>query len=209
MTADAFDFALSVVRGSHIGTLEGKAQRTGDKAIFKQKTYEEKPCELHFTNMGDHVLIDQVSDNLACGFGARAHAAGRFEKKKLIRKALLTVGSDAQDVFTNQALHDEFRRLVGDSMYETFAFNMQIRERATNKLGQTVITGAVPGLFTTNEAIIIFDQQGKIWATTLDFKEGSEAPHLHNFTNDAASKERLHPDVEAWRERFKSYKVEF
>ncbi len=209
VTADAFDFALSVVRGSHVGTLDGKAQRTGDKAIFKQKTYEEKPCELHFTNMGDHVLIDQVSDNLACGFGARAHAAGRFEKVKLIRKSLLSVGNREDDVFPSQALHDDFRRLVGDAMYETFAFNMQVKERSTNKLGQTVVTGAVPGLFTTNEAIIIFDQQGKIWATTLDFKEGSEEPYLHSFTNDAASKGKLHPDVEAWRERFKPYRVEF
>jgi hypothetical protein len=209
VTADAFDFALSVVRGSHVGTLEGMAQRSGDKAIFKQKTYEEKPCELNFTNMGDHVLIDQVSDNLACGFGARAHAAGRFEKKKLIRKSLLSVGNGQEDVFPSQALHDDFRRLVGDAMYEIFAFNMQAKERSTNKLGQTVITGAVPGLFTTNEAIIIFDQEGKIWATTLDFKEGSEEPHLRSFTNDAASKGKLHPDVEAWRERFKSYRVEF
>ncbi len=209
VTGEAFDFALSVVRGSHVGTLEGVAQYKGDKAIFKQKTFEEKPCELHFTNMGDHVLIDQVSDNLACGFGARAHAAGRYEKKKLIRKSLLAVGNGSGDVFPTQKLHDDFRRLVGDAVYETFAFNMQLKERTTNQLGQTVVTGAVPGLFTTNEAIIIFDQQGKIWAATLDFKEGSDEPYLRSFTNDAASKGKLHPDVEVWRERFKSYKVAF
>ncbi|MCC6723682.1 MAG: hypothetical protein IT258_04180 [Saprospiraceae bacterium] len=209
VTEDAFDFALSVVRGSHVGTLEGQAKRKGNEAIYKQVTYEEKPCELHFKNMGDHVLIDQASDNLACGFGARAHASGRFDKKKLIRKSVLAVGNGTDDVFPTQALHDEFRRLVGDKNYELFAFNMQVKERTTNKMGQTVVTGAVPGLFTTNEAIIIYDQSGKIWATTLDFKEGSDEPHLHNFTTVAGEKQKLHPDIETWRERFKNYKIVF
>lgn len=209
VTQDSFDFALSVIRGSHIGTLEGRAGRKGNSAIYKQKTYEDKPCELHFQINGDHVLIDQKSDNLACGFGARAYASGRFEKNKLIRKTALTVGTGDDDVFPTQALHDEFRRLVGDKMYELFAFNMQVKERVTNKLGQTVVTGAVPGLFTTNEAIIIYDGANIIWAATLEFQEGSDEPFLHHFTNDAAARKKLHPDIEAWRERFKTYKVVF
>lgn len=209
VTLDSFDFALTVVRGSHVGTLEGRAARKGSKAIFKQKTFEDEPCDLSFRQMGDHVLIEQVSSNLACGFGARAHAAGRFEKNKLIRKTMLTVGTEDDDVFLSQATHDEFRRLVGDKQYELFAFNMQVKERTTNQQGQTVITGAVPGLFTTNEAVIIYDASNKIWAATLDFKEGNDEPFLHHFTNDPASKNKLHPDIEAWRERFKTYKVVF
>ena len=198
-----------MVRGSHVGTLEARAGRKGSKAIFKQKTYENTPCELRFECFGDHVLVEQPSDNLSCGFGARAYAAGRFEKKKFLHKTTLPVGTDSDDVFFTQETHDEFRRLVGDKQYELFAFNMEVKERTTNKQGQTVVTGAIPGLFTTNEAIIVYDNANKIWAATLEFKGGSDEPFVHVFTNDAASKGKIHPDIESWRDGFKKYKLVF
>ncbi len=207
VSKDSFDFALSVVRGSHVGTLEGRASRRGAKAVFKQKTFEEEPCELLFECFNEYVLVEQPSSNLACGFGARAYAAGRFERKNIIYKTSLTVGIDEDDTFLSQATHDEFRHLVGDKNYELFAFNMEVRERHTNSKGQTVVTGAVPGLFTTNEAIIIYDSSDKIWAATLDFMERSDEPYVHIFTNDPTSKGKIHPDIEAWRDGFKSYKV--
>jgi len=207
VTSDSLDFALTVVRGSHVGTLEGRAARRGSKAIFKQKTFEDEPCELLFECFNEYVLVEQSSSNLACGFGARAYAAGRFERKKLLRKTALTVGNGDGDTFFTQETHDEFRRLVGDKSYELFAFNMEVRERTTNQKGQTVVTGAVPGLYTTNEAIIVYDQSNKIWAATLDFEEGKEEPFVRHYTNDLASKTKMLPDIESWREGFKAYKV--
>lgn len=204
---DSLDFALTVVRGSHIGTLEGRAARHGSKAIFKQKTFEDEPCELKFECFGDYILVEQPSSSLACGFGARAYAAGRFERKKFIHKTTLDVGTGDDDVFFTQATHDEFRRLVGDRMYELFAFNMEVKERTTNAQGQTVVTGAVPGLYTSNEAIIIYDQSNNFWAATLEFKDGSEEPFVHYFTNDPAAKRKLPPDIESWRDGFKGYKI--
>lgn len=203
---DSFDFAINIIRGSHVGTLEGRASRKGNKAVYKKKDFEDEPCELVFESMTDHVKLDQLSSTLACGFGARAIATGIYEKKKFIRKSMLTVGTGEQDVFPTQALHDAFRQLVGVKAYEVFAFNMEVKERTTNKSGQTVISGAVPGLFTTNEAIIIYAGE-KIWAATLDFEDGSEEPLVRYFTNDPASKQRLPADIELWREGFKSYKV--
>lgn len=207
VTKDSFDFALSVVRGSHVGTLEGRASHQGSKAIFKQNTYEDEPCELRFECFDDYILIDQPSSNMACGFGARAYAAGRFERKNLVRKTTLTVGMGDSDAFRSQATHDEFRRLVGDKNYELFAFNMEVKEHSTNALGQTIVKGAVPGLFTTNEAILIYDKNNKIWAATLDFKEGSEDPFVHIFTNDPSSKGKIPADIDSWREGFKGYKI--
>jgi hypothetical protein len=198
-----------VVRGSHVGTLEARASRQGSKAIFKQKTYENTPCELRFECFGDHILVEQPSDNLSCGFGARAYAAGRFEKKKFLHKTTLPVGTGSDDVFYAQATHDEFRRLVGDKQYELFAFNMEVKERSTNKQGQTVVTGAIPGLYTTNEAIIVYDDANKIWAATLEFKGGSEEPFVHVFTNDPTWKGKIHPDIESWRDGFRQYQVVF
>ncbi len=207
VSKDSFDFALSVVRGSHVGTLEGRASHQGSKALFKQKTYEDEPCELRIECFNDYILIEQPSSNLACGFGARAYAAGRFERKNLVRKTQLTVGIGDDDAFLSQATHDEFRRLVGDKNYELFAFNMETKERSTNAQRQTVVKGAVPGLFTTNEAIIIYDANNKIWAATLDFKEVSDDPFVHIFTNDPSSKGKIPADIESWREGFKDYKV--
>ncbi len=209
VTKDSFDFALSVVRSSHVGTLEGHASHQGSKALFKQKTYEDKPCELRFERFDDYILVEQPSSNLACGFGARAYAAGRFEQKKYLHKSTLTVGTSDGDTFFTQDTHDEFRRLVGDQNYELFAFNMEVKERSTNPKGQTVVQGAVPGLFTTNEAIIIYDASNKIWAATLDFKEGTDEPFVHVFTNDPSSKGKIHSDIESWREGFKAYKIVF
>lgn len=209
VTKDSFDFALTVVRGSHVGTLEGRAAKQGSKAIFKQKTFENEPCEIRFESFGDHILVEQPSSSLSCGFGARAYASGRFERKKFIHKTTLPVGTGTDDVFFTQETHDAFRRLVGDKMYEVFAFNMEVKERKSNAQGQTVVTGAVPGLYTTNEAIIIYDATNKIWAATLEFKEGSDAPFVHCFSSDPASNQKLHPDIEIWREGFKEYKVKF
>ncbi|MBI5917219.1 MAG: hypothetical protein HY842_17750 [Bacteroidetes bacterium] len=209
VSKDSFDFALSVVRGGHVGTIEARASRTGAKAVFKKKEFEDEPCELRFDLQPDHVQVEQPSSNLSCGFGARAYAGGRYERLHLVRNATLLVGTDEDAVFPTAALHDEFRKLVGDEIYKTFAFNMQIKERNVNKAGQTVIAGSVPGLFRSNEAIIVYGPGNKIWAATLDYVAGSEEPVLRYFTNDATSAGELNPDIEAWREGFKEYKVVF
>lgn len=206
VSQDTFDFALTVVRSSHTGSIEGRAAIQGNRANFTRKEFEEQPCILSFELNNGYIEVKQSSSNIACGFGARAYAGGKYEDLNLIKKARLAVGSGEGSVFPTQVLHDTFRILVGEDMYEQFAFNMQ--EKEIERKGQlTIITGAVPGLYRTNEAVITFNNNGKIWAATLTVDETTNESLVRYFTNDPAARRKLPPEIKSWQEGFKDYRV--
>jgi hypothetical protein len=213
VSGSSFDFALTVVRSSHIGTLEGQAKIKGNKATYRLKDYEEEPCHLVFEHKGSFIQLTQESSNFACGFGARASATGKFERDFVERKATLSVGSGEEDVFPSQALHGAFKSFVGDKNYDTFAFNMQFKEKSASDpkdgLNAIVVTGFVQGLFTSNEAIIIVGKTGKFWAATIDFDQLNNEPLVRYFTNSDKFKQHLPKTIESWREGFKDYRVIF
>lgn len=206
---DSFDFALTIVRTSHTGAIDGQAAIRGNKAFFSQKEFDEKPCVLRFERMDGFIQLEQPSSNFACGFGARAYAGGIYERRNLIKKATLSAGMAEQDVFPNEALHDAFKSLVGDEMYELFAFNMQVVEKERIAGGLTVVTGAVPGLFRTNEAVIVYNAGGGIWAATLDTDATTNEMLVRYFTNDPAWAKKMPPSVQNWQEGFKDYRIVF
>lgn len=206
---DSFDFALTIVRSSHTGAIEGQAVITGNKARFSRKEFEQKPCVLLFELKGDTIRLEQPSSNFDCGFGARAYADGIYERRNLIKRATLGVGLDENAVFPTPELHDTFVQLTGEQVYELFAFNMQVKEIEKRANGLTVVKGAIPGLFRTNEAIIVFNKFGTIWAATLDVEEATNEFLVRYFTNDPASKGKLHHEVQNWREGFKDYRLIF
>ena len=207
LSQDSFDFALTIVRSSHTGSIEGRAAISGNKARFNRKEFEDQPCVLVFELKDDLIEIEQPSTNFDCGFGARAYASGNYDRKNLIKKATLGVGTGEDAVFPSQVLHDTFKSLAGDEMYELFAFNMQEKEIEKKANGLTVVTGAIPGLFRTNDAVIVFDKKGVIWAATLDVDETTNESLVRYFTNDAASKRKLPPEIQSWREGFKDYRL--
>jgi hypothetical protein len=207
VSQDSFDFALTIVRGSHTGAIEGRAVISGNKARFSRKEFEEKPCVLLFERIDDRIELKQPSSNFECGFGARAYAGGTYERRNLIKKASLAVGTGEGSVFPTQELHDAFKSLVGEKMYDLFAFNMQQTETEKKQNGRTSVTGAIPGLFRTNEAVIVFDKTGLIWAATLDVDETTNESLVRYFTNDPASKRQLPPEIQSWREGFKDYRL--
>lgn len=207
VTKDSFDFAISIVRGSHTGTIEGQAALKGTRAFYKKKEFEDEPCVLEFIHQDSFVHVEQSSSNFACGFGARAYATGKYERKNRRETATLKVGTNDDAVFPTQALHDAFKKMVGDTYYEIFAFNMQAIQSTRDMSGKTVVTGYIPGLFGSNEAIIIFDQQGSFWAATLDYDEVNTETLVRYFTNDPSAKRRMPVDIENWREGFKDLRV--
>ncbi|MBK7870344.1 MAG: hypothetical protein IPJ74_06460 [Saprospiraceae bacterium] len=131
VTKDSLKFALSVVRSAHIGEIWGTAKRIGNQAVFKQVEFpmegEENPeaCHLIFEFKGDYIQIEQQSSGLACGFGMRAYASGRFDNKVIEIKPTLSFGEGEDKIFPNQAIHNGFQRLVGTKYYDVFAYNMQ------------------------------------------------------------------------------------
>lgn len=207
---DSFDFALSVSRGSHIGTIEGRAALEGRMAVFNKADYDVEPCVLKFWHEGGAVRVEQPSTTLSCGFGARAHAGGRYERQNLVRLTKLKVGNGEGAVFDTKAAHDTFRKLVGDETYEKFALNMQQVEHSRTNDGKVVVSGTVPGFLGSHEAVIMYSPQGKIWAATLDFLDENDIdPVIRYFTNDPAAKQKLPNELAAWKEGFKDYRVVF
>lgn len=210
VTRDSFDFAVSILRGTHTGTLEGRAALKEKQALYNQKVFEEEPCKLTFIHQGHLIQVEQASSNFACGFGARASAAGKYERRVRKEKATLLVGTGEGAVFPTQALHDDFKKMVSDKNYEIFAFNMQeVQQTKDPKTGRIIVTGFIPGLFGTNEAIIIFDQQGKMWAAAIDYEEISTETFVRYFTNDPAAVRQLPTGIEDWREGFRNLRVAF
>jgi len=210
---DSADFAISVFRGGHMGEVEGTAVRKGNQLIFNQHILAvEDPaskCAMTLTLKGDYVQIEQTSSGWECGFGMRAYAGGKFEKRKLSLKPTIKYG--AEEVFANKAQHDGFYALVGAKMYEKFAYNLQGFEKQEQVAGDgfkaTVVTGAAIGMYMTNEAIIMYDGRGKYWAATLDFV--GEQGLVRYFSNDDKWKKKMPPTIEKWRERFSEYEVSF
>ena len=213
VTSDSFDFALSIFRSSHAGTLEGQAKINGDKAFYSAKDFEEEPCKLNFALKADHVMLSQGSSNFACGFGARANADGNYEKKNWLKKAKMAYGNTEDAIFPNQALHDAFKSLVGKNAYPVFAYNMQLIDKSKNeapeKIKATVVKGFISGMVGSHEAVVMYDAQGKIYAATIDFDKTNNESLVRYFTNDPLYSERLPLTIEEWREGFKNYRLIF
>ena len=201
--ADSLDFALSFARNSHTGTIEGRAAVRGNKAYFSKAEFEVQPCQLSFQlEAGKQIVLEQASSNFECGFGAGAFAGGIYSRHKTQKKAALPVGTGEQAVFPTKELHDDFVALAGEKVYAAFAFNMrQIALKKTTR-GKTLVSGAVPGLERSNEAIIMFDENGTIWAATLWQEEGNPDISVLYITNDPAAQKRIPPDFKFWLEAF-------
>ena len=210
---DAFDFALNVVRNTHLGSVWGAATLKDGKATFKMSEFDDEPCELTFFHQSDRIEIKQISSSFACGFGARAHANGVFENKVVEKKATLDYVEGEEGIFPSKELHDQFFDLTGQEMYDLFAFNFQRSERNTAHLNGKEISihnGYVTGLFGVNEGVIAFDKSGKIWAAVLVAENTLDAPPvIRYYSNDEQFKDGLPPFLKSWEERFDSYQVEF
>jgi hypothetical protein len=207
-SADSLDFALTFARNSHTGTIEGRAALSGNKAFFSKAEFEVQPCQLMFhLAAGKHIVLEQSSSNFECGFGAGAFAGGIYMRQKTNRKATLPVGTSESSVFPTKELHDRFSALTGESLYASFAFNM--RQVALKKTAgdRTLVSGSVPGLERSNEAIIMFDKNGTIWAATLFQEEGNPNISLLYVTNDSAAPKRIPPDFQFWMEGFADYPI--
>lgn len=214
---DSFSFALSVFRSGHMGEIEGVAHRKGNKASFKSVEFnfneeEKEACEFIFELKENHIQIEQMSSGMACGFGMRAYASGRFDDREIEMKARLSFGNKEEHVFETEQQHDGFEKLLSADVYELFAFNMQGFERqeqeAADGFKANVVVGAVIGMYMTNEAIIMYDNAGKYWAATLDFDKDSNGL-VRYFTNDNLRKNEVPATIEAWRARFQDYALRF
>lgn len=209
----AFYFALSILRNTHSGVLDGEARISGDSAIYHRPVdfaFDEDSCALYFFLKEDHIELDQRSSPSSCGFGMRAYANGRYDNKPIELQPELSYG-DSSATFQDKTQHDAFKAWIGEANYLQVAGNMQVTDpqdyrNAKEGIDGRVVEGVVMGLFTFNEAIILHDFNKGFWVATID-SENEEELLIRYFTNQPDWKKRLPQAFEKWRQSFPDYPV--
>ena len=187
-----FDFTLQVSSGAHADFMEGKAQINGNKATFSDT---DTACKLTFTHTGKSIDIEQAE---ACARNA-AFFNGEFSLDPVpIEESLYP------SVIDNKTVNERFHELTGAD-YQRFYESMQLvsEDPYDNEVKGKVITGAVRGLFTLMEGIIIIGDDGRLYGAVIN--DGS----VHYYTNNPDYKKRLPKSILTWMERFNHYDVKY
>ena len=186
-----FDFNLTVTSGAHADLKEGYAKIRGNKATYRDT---DTACMLTFTHNGESIQIEETED---CAW--EIPFAGNYELHPVQIEASLY-----PDVIDTEAVNEEFQQLTDDD-YELFYNSMQIvyKDLYDNEVNGKVITGAVKGLYTFMEAIIIIGDDGYLYGAVIN--DGS----IHYYTNNPDYKERLPESIITWMEGFNEYEVKY
>lgn len=195
VVAKEFSFELNAYSGAHTGDIEGVAVIAQGKAVYEDR---ESRCKMLFTLNKDVITIETSPgcDNYG-GIGvtfAGTYKRGDTEPKAATLKAL--------GIFRNESRENAFKALVGKD-YHLFLENMQLiyEEEDLDHLGATVFSGAVRGLFTIKEAIIMSCPDGLIIAAVID------GDNVRYFTNHPDYKSTMPKTIEEWRERFPDLEI--
>ena len=202
---DSFDFALFVMRSGHLGQVTGTAAREGATAQFADQLYTDTSCRLQFEHRDSAIQITQQSGGLACGFGMRAHANGRFETEARRIEPEIAYGKPG-DLFETEQQHEAFRRLLVN-WYTNVAFKMQgtrhVEVDREDALYLTAVEGAATGFIGTHQAIVLHRNHEEYWILTLGFEEGRSV--LYYLTDVETDLNRLPHTLEEWRAPFADF----
>lgn len=195
-----FDFSLSAYSGGNTGGVDGTALLTeNNKAVFK----DGQGCELNFSLNNDTLSVKQTDACSTYG-GMGVIFEGNYQKgePKEVNVSLLDLG-----VFQNQQQDKDFKELVGDK-YKSFVDNMQIISEGEDLdgLNARVYSGGVRGLYTIQEAIVMYDDQGYYWAATID---GDKVLYFSNHPDYSNTNANLPKTIDKWRKNFSKLKVTF
>jgi len=84
VTKKKFDFGMEVYNGGHNGIMEGTAMLNSRIGTFKANVFDDSElCNIIFQKKEDHIIVMQKSSTVACGFGMRANADGKYENRIL------------------------------------------------------------------------------------------------------------------------------
>ncbi|MDR3562109.1 MAG: FMN-binding protein [Negativicutes bacterium] len=192
VTNTNFQFDLSAINGSHTGKIAGIASINNNQAVYVQ----DPGIKIVFIPNGDILTVEATVPSNYFGMGVDVGGdfqQGAVEEKKLTLKD--------RGVFKDEAQEEVFRNLVGKD-YDKFidAFQLVGSGQDIDNWGAAVSTGAVRGLFTIKEGIIMTTSTGGIWAAVID---GNKVKYFSNRPNGKA----LPRTVDKWRERFNDKEV--
>ncbi len=197
VTATGFAFELAASSGAHSGLIEGTAVKSAAGAAFID---DQTKCEVRFRRVGDRLVVS-TSPKCASMGGMGVTFDGEFATGDAKSR---TVTLTELGVLTRNVSEKDFAALVGEA-YDAFtsSFQMVYEQKDVDGLGARVSSGAVQGLFTIAEAIVMSRPDGTIYAAVID--DGV----VKYFSSDPGFKNKLPKTIEAWRERFAELKVVF
>ena len=197
---DSLAFTLTAQSGGHSGDMEGNAYIKDGVAHYQPA--DEKACKATFHFKRDSIIVEANGCDFYSGIGVTFN--GKYVNSKVLTKnkkpseqgtmrTVLTAGEDSV-----------FRKLVGKD-YQTFVSCNQLTYDGDNldiDLQAKVMSGAVRGLFTSMENIIMIDSAGHVWAAVIEDSE-----KVNYYTNDKRYTNKLPKTINSWRQNFKDYPV--
>lgn len=198
VTDKGFKFDLNAFSGAHTGEIDGFAKFTPDGALFKS---DENNCQLKFLPFDrERINIETSGDCWHYG-GMGISFGGKFLRG--VHKKVLSLLD--LEVLTSRGKDETFRKLVGP-VYKEFVDRFQLSyydNKDLDGLNTRVVTGAVRGMFTYMEAILMDGPGDTVYAAIL------KDDRIEYYTNDKAYAKRLPKTIDAWRQRFSTAPVFF
>ena len=197
VSAAGFAFELSATNGAQSGEIDGTAVKRGAGAALVD---DETKCEVKFGRLGVRLVVS-TSPTCASMGGMAVTFDGEFARGDVKSR---TVTLTERGVLARNVSEKDFGALVGNA-YDAFtsSFQMVSGEKDADGLGAKVASGAVRGMFTVVEAIVMSRPDGKVYAAVID------GDVVKYFSNDPDFTNKLPKTIAAWRERFADLKVVF
>ncbi len=194
VTPKNFKFTIIAVSGAHVGETEGLAEIKGNRAFYAAET-----CRVIFKIVGADLTV-QATEGCLKDAGTGVYFDGTYRKGEKVPAPTLK----SRGILRTEKEERAFRKLVGRD-YELFVNSMQLifQEDELDGLGARVVRGAVRGLFTIVEAIIMYRDADRMWAAVID------GDVVKYYTTVPEFRSRLPRTIEEWRESFKEKKVLF
>jgi len=189
---NSFDFSLTVVHGSHMGDLDGKAIiiSNNEAEFISNKVYDEDgKCVISFTKFND---IIQIYDNLGCRefHGMRVIYNGDY-------RLLKDIFYDRIEL--NDILLSKIYQLLSKKYFEEFLKCICDihNEKNIDKFEANVITTGVAGMYTIHESILMYTNTNEVYGAFLYDDE-----KIYYFTSDGRYKNNKPTTILQWLSKF-------
>lgn len=189
---NSFDFNLTVIHGSHVGDLDGKATiLSGNEAQYiSDDTYDEDgKCVITFTKFND---VIQVHENLGCRsfHGMRVMYDGDYKLKKDVFYDRV----ELNDVLLSK-IHDELAKKYFEEFLKCIC-DIHIKDNL-DSFDANVITTGVAGMYTIYEAILMYTNTNEVYGAFLH-----DDGKVYYFTSDIRYKNDKPKTIKKWLEKF-------
>lgn len=196
VSSEGFLYDLVTCNGMHTGQISGEARFAGENYAVARKLGDEEYCELVFKKINDteapKIRIDQ---SYGCRFfqGMRASFDGSYIRKHdFILESGFLSEAECQMLFSVSGEH--YWKIMG-------CFGSVSDFETKDTFPAKIIRGAPAGMFTINEALIMSDGVGGIWAAYTD------SDKIYYFATELKWRETLPATIVEWKNGFDDREV--